>query len=290
MTNLGRVIAWMGGALVSFCTLALAIRALSSAMSVYEVLTLRSLGGVVILGIYAMARGGLGWPLPLHLHVMRNVVHCAAQACWAWGVVLLPLATVFALEFTTPAWTMVMAVMFLGEKLTRGRIAAVGLGFVGVLIILRPGLHSFDTRALLVLVAAVMFGVQLTTTKFLTGRNNVLTILFWMNLMQLPMNYTAHVLIDGQTAIWAGLGWSLAPIAAVLLIAGLAAHVCLTNAFRYGDATLVVPLDFLRVPLIAVVGAGFYGEAIDALVMVGAAVTAAGILWSLREQRQAPPS
>lgn len=285
MTDLGRVIAWMAGALVSFCALALAIRGLSASMTVYEVLTLRSLGGVVILGAYGVARGGIAWPLPLHLHVMRNVVHCAAQICWAWGVVLLPLATVFALEFTTPAWTLVLAVIFLGEKLTRGRIAAVALGFVGVLIILRPGLGSFDTRGLLVLAAAVMFAVQLTTTKFLIGTNNVLTILFWMNVMQLPMNYAAHTAIDGQAAIWAGLGWSLAPAAAVLLIAGLAAHVCLTNAFRFGDATLVVPLDFLRVPLIALVGAAIYGEPIDVVVLVGAAVTAAGILWSLREQR-----
>ena len=287
MTNLGRVIAWMGGALLSFCALALAIRGLSKAMTVYEVLTLRSLGGVVMLGIYGAARGGIAWPRPLHLHLLRNVVHCTAQICWAWGVVLLPLATVFALEFTTPAWTMVMAVLFLGEKLTRGRVAAVALGFVGVLIILRPGLGSFDMRALLVLAAAVMFGIQLTTTKFLTGSNTVLTILFWMNVMQLPMNYAAHVAIDGQTVIWAGLNWSLAPAAAVLLIAGLSAHVCLTNAFRFGDATLVVPLDFLRVPLIAVIGAAFYGERIDVLVLVGAAVTAAGILWSLREQRAA---
>ena len=285
MTNLGRVIAWMGGALVSFCALALAIRGLSAALSVYEVLTLRSLGGVVVLGVYGAARGGIAWPQPLHLHVLRNVVHCGAQICWAWGVVLLPLATVFALEFTTPAWTMVMAVAFLGEKLSRGRIAAVALGFVGVLIILRPGLGSFDTKSLLVLAAAVMFGIQLTTTKFLIGSNNVLTILFWMNLMQLPMNYAAHVAIDGQVAIWSGLGWSLAPVGAVLLVAGLAAHVCLTNAFRFGDATLVVPLDFLRVPLIALIGAAVYGERIDGLVLVGALVTALGIVASLREQR-----
>jgi drug/metabolite transporter (DMT)-like permease len=287
MTDLGRVIAWMGGALVSFCALALAIRGLSVSLSVYEVLTLRSLGGVAILGVYGVARGGIAWPRPLHLHVLRNVVHCAAQICWAWGVILLPLATVFALEFTTPAWTMVMAVAFLGERLTLGRVAAVALGFVGVLIILRPGLGSFDMRALLVLAAAVMFAVQLTTTKFLTGTNSVLTILFWMNVMQLPMNYAAHVAIDRQMAIWTGLDWSLAPVAGVLLIAGLAAHVCLTNAFRFGDATLVVPLDFLRVPLIALIGAAFYAEPIDVLVLVGAAVTATGILWSLREHRAA---
>jgi len=281
--NLRLVIIWMGGALLSFCALAVSIRALSSALTVFEVLTLRSLGGVVMLGVWGGWRGGVRWPRPLYLHLLRNVVHCAAQMCWAYGVVVLPLATVFALEFTTPAWTLLMAVGFLGERLTRGRIGAVVLGFVGVLVILRPGVGTFDPNALFVLAAAVMFGVQLTTTKFLTGSNNVLTILFWMNVMQLPMNYAAAAVTSGHFAIWSGLTWHAAPAAAVLLVSGLSAHVCLTSAFQHGDASQVVPLDFLRVPLISVVGALAYGERFDLLVLLGAAITASGIVWSLRE-------
>ncbi len=283
--NLRLVILWMSGTLVSFCALAVSIRVLSSALSVFEVLTLRSLGGVVMLGLWGLSRGGIGWPRPLHLHLLRNVVHCAAQMCWAYGVVVLPLATVFALEFTTPAWTLLLAVAFLGERLTAGRVGAVVLGFIGVLVILRPGVASFDPNALFVLAAAVMFGVQLTTTKFLTGSNSVLTILFWMNVMQLPMNYAAHVFASGHLAIWGGLSVTLLPAAAVLLVCGLSAHVCLTSAFRYGDATQVVPLDFLRVPLISVVGAVAFGERFDWPVLLGAAITASGIVWSLRERR-----
>ena len=288
--NLRLVILWMTGALLAFCALAVAIRALSQGLSVFEVLTLRSLGGVLLLGLWGWRRGGIAAPRPLGLHLLRNVVHCAAQMCWAYGVVVLPLATVFALEFTTPAWTLALAAGFLGERLTRGRIAAVLLGFFGVLIILRPGLESFDPNALFVLAAAVMFGVQLTVTKFLTSRNNVLTILFWMNLMQLPMNYVAHVAVSGHAALWGGLSWALLPAAIVLVLAGLAAHVCLTSAFRYGDATQVVPLDFLRVPLISAVGAIAYGERFDTLVLLGAAITASGIIWSLREGSSARSS
>ena len=281
--NLRLVILWMGGALLSFCALAVSIRALSPALSVFEVLTLRSLGGVVMLGLWGGWRGGIGAPRPLQLHLLRNVVHCATQMCWAYGVVVLPLATVFALEFTTPAWTLLMAVAFLGERLTRGRIGAVVLGFIGVLVILRPGVGTFDPNALFVLAAAVMFGIQLTTTKFLTGSNSVTNILFWMNVMQLPMNYAAAATANGHLTIWSGLNWGLAPAAAVLLVSGLSAHVCLTSAFRHGDASQVVPLDFLRVPLISLVGALAYGERFDALVLLGAAITASGIVWSLRE-------
>src|SRR5260370_22670086 len=103
-----------------------------------------------------IARQRIGPPGPLRIHLLRNVFHFGGQAGWAFGLTLLPLATVFALEFTTPAWTMVLAVLFLGETLTRGRIAAVVLGFVGVLVILRPGAGSFQPAALLVLMAAVM--------------------------------------------------------------------------------------------------------------------------------------
>jgi drug/metabolite transporter (DMT)-like permease len=295
MHNLRLVVAWMAGALISFSALAVSVRELSGRLTVFEILALRALGGIVVLGIYAMiARQRIGPPRPLRIHLLRNVFHFGGQAGWAFGLTLLPLATVFALEFTTPAWTMVLAVLFLGETLTRGRIAAVVLGFVGVLVILRPGAGSFQPAALLVLMAAVMFAVQLTTTKFLTGTNSVLTILFWMNVMHLPMYLaanalTAHAPVDAQVwdAIWFAPKFTLVmlPWLVVLCVAGLLAHVCVTNAFRHGDAMTVVPVDFLRIPVIAMVGVVMYHEQFDVLVLVGAAISAAGIVWSLSEKR-----
>jgi drug/metabolite transporter (DMT)-like permease len=287
MQDLRRVVLWMAGALLSFSALAVAVREMARVLSVWEVLALRNVGGIVVLAAYALlARQPIAGPFPLRIHILRNAFHFGGQACWAFGVTLLPLATVFALEFTTPAWTMVMAAIFLGERITRGRVAALVLGFVGVLVILRPGAASFDPSALVVLAAAVFFSVQITTTKFLTGTNSTLNILFWMNVLQLPAYLATGWALGGDL-------WFPARIPAnqwlpllALFVTGLSAHVCFTNAMRYGDATLVVPIDFLRIPFIATIGVALYAEPFDPVVLLGAAISASGILWSLLEARR----
>ena len=287
MHDLRRVVLWMAGALMSFSALAVAIREMARVLSVWEVLALRNLGGIIVLGAYALlTHTRIAAPAPLRIHLVRNVFHFAGQACWAFGVTLLPLATVFALEFTTPAWTMVMATIFLGERISTARIGALVLGFIGVLVILRPGAAAFDPAALVVLAAALFFSVQITTTKFLTGTQSTLTILFWMNVLQLPAYLAVNVALGGDL-------WFLPRIPAsawlpllALMLTGLSAHVCFTNAMRYGDATLVVPIDFLRIPFIAAIGVLLYAEPFDPLVLLGAAISAAGILWSLVDARR----
>ena len=289
MRDLGRVVAWMGGALVFFSLMAVSVRELHGALSVFEILALRSLGGIALLAAWAGLVPGapglkaIGWPVPLRLHLARNMVHVVAQACWAFGLTLLPLATVFALEFTAPAWATLLAVLFLGERATAGRIGGLALGFLGVLVVLRPGAETFRADALVVLAAALGFAIALVLTKRMTATIGVLTILFWMQAMQLPMNLGAHLALSGGALPWQGLGLAQAPMAAALCVSGLMAQVCVTSAFRHGDAATVVPLDFLRIPLIAVVGVALYGEPFDGLVLLGAAITGAGILWNLRD-------
>ena len=289
-TDLRKVILWMTGALASFVLLAVAIRALSASLTVFEILALRNLGGILILGLYALMtkRQRIGLPRPLWLHATRNVFHFAGQWAWTTGLTILPIATVFALEFTAPAWTVVLCVLFLGERLTASRILAVILGFVGILIILRPGFTAFDPAGLIVLFAAMMFAVQLTTTKRLTGSNSVLNILFWMNVMQLPMYLITASLTGRPPLIFPYLTTATLPGVVILCIAGLSAHLCVTNAFRHGDAIVVVPIDFMRIPLVTVVGILLYGEAFDPLVMLGAVVTAAGIVWNIRQEPRLP--
>ncbi|MCC6718257.1 MAG: DMT family transporter [Acetobacteraceae bacterium] len=287
MHDLRRVVLWMAGTLMSFSALAVAIREMARVLTVWEVLALRNLGGIALLAAYALVAGArIGPPTPLRIHLVRNLFHFFGQACWAFGVTLLPLATVFALEFTTPAWTMVMATIFLGERISRARIGALVLGFLGVLVILRPGAAAFNPAALIVLAAALFFSVQITTTKFLTGRNSTLTILFWMNILQLPAYLATNVALGGELWFFPRIpadAWL--PLLA-LLVTGLSAHVCFTNAMRYGDATLVVPIDFLRIPFIATIGVLLYAEPFDPMVLLGAAISAAGILWSLAEARR----
>jgi drug/metabolite transporter (DMT)-like permease len=278
---------WMTGALLSFSAMAVSIRELSRTLSVFEMLTIRSAAGLAILLAVVAVRPDLRAGLRTHkfaLHLVRNAIHYAAQYAWATAITLLPLATVFALEFTAPAWGALLAALFLAERLTPSRIGAVVLGFLGVLIIVRPGIASFHPAALAVLAAAVGYAAASVATKKLTATDSTFTIVFWMNLLQLPMS-----LAGADPAFVTRLGLpQLLPILA-LAVSGLSAHYCLTNAFRAGDASTVMPFDFLRIPLIALIGRWLYGEPLELAVFAGAALIISGISWNLHaETRQAP--
>lgn len=278
------VLFWMLGSLVSFAGVALSVRGLQSAMTVFEMLALRNIGGLVILLAMMVLAPGPDRVVRMArapVHLLRNVAHFAGQALWAWGVTVLPLAMVFAIEFTTPAWVAVFAALFLKERMTLARVFAIALGFVGVLIILRPGLDSFRPEALAVVLSAVFFGVQIVATKLLTGSNSTWTILFWMNLLQLPMNMAGNVAWGHSPWVLGNLGWDIWLPALGIAVTGFLAHYCLTNAFRHGDATIVVPIDFLRVPLIALIGWLFYAESPELPVLVGAVVVIGGVTVSL---------
>jgi drug/metabolite transporter (DMT)-like permease len=286
--QLARVILWMIGALLSFCVMAIAIRKLWGALSIMEILALRSMLGLVIIAAVAAARPQLRHGINarrLGLHIVRNSIHFGSQYLWAWGLILLPLATVFALEFTMPAWTILLAPFFLGERMTESRIGAVILGLLGVLVILRPGIESFQPAALIVLLAAFGYGAQNIATKKLTQTESTFAIVFWMNVIQLTLALT----FAGGPFFIGKLTADLLPAVAGLGAAGLFAHFCLSNAFRAGDASVVVPLDFLRIPLIAVIGWWLYNEPLDAFVFAGAGLIISGILWNLHAEMRRPP-
>jgi drug/metabolite transporter (DMT)-like permease len=269
----------MTGALLSFSTMAVSIRGLAGTLNIFEILTIRNACGVLFLLGLAATRQDLRAtlaPRRMALHAVRNSVHFASQYAWALSLTLLPLATVFALEFTMPAWVALLAIPFLGERMNASRAGSVILGFTGVLIIVRPGMESFRPAVLLVLAAALGFAISLIATKQLTRNVSTFAILFWMNVMQLPMG------LAGSEAMFVlKLQAQHLPSIVGVGIAGLASHFCLTNAFRAGDATVVVPFDFLRIPLIALVGALLYGEALDLFVFAGAAVIVAGVAWNV---------
>jgi drug/metabolite transporter (DMT)-like permease len=274
------VLFWMLGSLVSFAGVALSVRGLQNAMTVFEMLAIRNLGGIAILIAMTILAPGpdqvVRMTRPM-VHLLRNFAHFGGQALWAWGVTVLPLAMVFAIEFTTPAWVAVFAVLFLKERMTPARSLAIALGFAGVAIILRPGLDAFRPEALAVVLAAVCFGIQIVATKKLTGSNSTWTILLWMNLLQLPMNMAANLIAGHSPWIVGSLSWDIWLPALGIAVTGFLAHYCLTNAFRHGDATLVVPIDFLRVPLIALIGWMFYGETPELAVLIGAVVVIGGV-------------
>ena len=274
----------MTGTLLSFSAVAVSIRELSGAIGVFDILALRNIAGIVILVSVAIAfpklREGF-YPRRMGLHLQRNVIHFFGQYAWALGVTLLPLAMVFAIEFTTPAWVALFAFFLLGEKLTAPRLIAIALGFLGILVILRPAPGSLDPTGLIVLGAAICFALTTIATKRLTGTESTFAILFWMNVMQLPMNYIgADKLFFLQIP-----DLPLLPLIGIC-VGGLSAHFCLTNAYRHGDAVIVVPLDFLRLPLIALIGWLLYTEPLDPFIFAGGALILVGILQNLLAERR----
>jgi drug/metabolite transporter (DMT)-like permease len=277
----------MVGALLSFSVMAVSIRALAKAgLNIFEILAIRSGVALILLIALLAVRPDLrvhALPRRMKLNLIRNVVHYASQYAWALSITMLPLAMVFALEFTMPGWTALLAVWLLHERLTPSRIGVIVFGLIGVLVILRPGFASFNPAALLVLAAAFGYAITMITTKQLTMTETTLGIVFWMAVIQFPLS-----LLGSDPTVFLHLDTRHILPAIAVGIAGLTSHFCLSNAFRAGDATLVVPLDFMRIPLIAVVGWAVYGERLDIFVLLGALIIVAGVLWNLRAEAARP--
>ena len=273
----------MVGTLLSFSVMAVSIRELSrGGFNIFEILAIRSGGSLLILLMLLMLRPDLrvhALPRRMGLNTLRNTVHYASQYSWALSVTMLPLAMVFALEFTMPAWTALLAVWLLHERMTLSRLGVVVFGLIGVLVILRPGIADFNPAAFLVLAAAFGYAITMIATKKLTMTETTFGIVFWMAVLQFPLS-----LIGSDPSVFFHLDVRhIFPLLGVA-IAGLTSHYCLSNAFRAGDATLVVPLDFMRIPLIAVVGWVLYGEPLDLFVLLGALIIVGGVLWNLRAE------
>src|SRR4051812_16331192 len=274
----------MSGTLFSFIVAALSVRMLSEKLNAFEIMSVRSAGGLIILFLLTVLRPDLLDGLRAHrmgLQTVRSVVNFVSQICWTVAITLLPFATVFVLEFTAPAWVALLAVFFLGERMTLARAAALIVCSAGVLLVLRPGMESFQPAALLVVFGALLFAITAILTKKLIETEATFAIMFWMNLMQFPLNLAG----SDPTFIFRIDAPMILPLIGIA-VAALSVQYCLTNAFRCGDALIVIPMDFLRVPLIAVIGWMFYGEHLDAFVFAGAGLIIAGVLWNVRGEAQ----
>src|SRR3989442_1484969 len=272
---------WMLGAVLSFAAMAVAVRELQRHMGSFEILFLRSVVMLAIVGAM-LARSGSAAVRTrrIGLHVLRNTLHFAGQYFWVYSIGALALATVFAIEFTMPVWTALLAAFFLGERLTRPRIVQLVLGVAGVLIILRPGAGLFQVAALVMILGSMCYAATMICTKRLSATDSPLAVLLWMSVVQLPIALFAAA-TQWTAPLLADLPWILA-----LAGGSFTAHLCLTRALRLADAKIVGPIDFIRLPLIAVVGALFYAEPFDPMVIVGAAVIFVGTYYSLTREKR----
>ncbi len=280
---------WMTGAIASFTSMAVAGRALASGYDTFEIMMYRSLIGFVILLTVASFAGTLRQIIRrnLGLHFIRNISHFAGQNLWFYAITVIPLAQVFALEFTSPIWAILLAPLILGERLRPIGLLAALIGFVGILTVARPTPETVNLGQLTALVAAIGFAFTALFTRKLTRTESITSILFYLTAMQAVFGIV-FAGIDGDIALPTAdsLPWMV-----LIAFNGLVAHFCLTTALGLAPAAIVMPIDFVRLPLIAVVGALFYSEPVDIFVVIGAALIFGGnylnILTDFRSKRNA---
>jgi drug/metabolite transporter (DMT)-like permease len=278
-----RAALWMSCAVLSFSFMAIAVRELLRHMGAFEILFLRTLVTMLlVLGVLTRQGSATLRTRLIPLHVSRALLHLGGQYCWIYAIGALTLATVFAIEFTMPVWVALLATLLLGERLNRGRVVMLVLGLAGIAIILRPDAGALQPAALVMVLGSMFYAGNMILTKRISAVDSPLAVIFWMSLTQLPVTFVTAlpqwVMPQPVDLLWAG----------VIGSGSFIAHYSMTRAMKLGDATLVVPIDFLRLPLIALIGAAFYGEALEAATFIGAAVIFAGTYYSLARETRKP--
>ncbi len=277
---------WMIGSIASFSTMAVVGRELGGIYDTFEIMMYRSAFGVIVVVSLALATGT--WrqinTRNMGTQIGRNVAHFTGQNLWFYAVTVIPLAQVFALEFTSPLWVIVLSPLILGERLTRIRGLAAAMGFIGILVVARPTVDGINAGVVTAAASAVFFALTIMLTKRLTRTQTITTILFYLTVTQLffglvMAGYDGDIMLPDMT---------YGPMLGVIGVAGLLGHYCLTSALSLAPATVVVPIDFVRLPVIAVIGMLVYAEALDIWVFIGAAIIFAGNYLNLWVESRKP--
>jgi drug/metabolite transporter (DMT)-like permease len=279
-----RAALWMAGWLALMLIVAIAGRETTRELNVFQIMEVRSILGFFMLYPLIRVNGGFAamkTSRPLQ-HIGRNLIHYAAQLGWFFALTLIPLGQVVSIEFTMPIWTAILAASFLGERMTVWKISAIALGVVGVTVIVRPVAGEINPGQLIALGAAVGFGISIAMMKSLTRTESTLTIIFWMLVMQTAAGFfpSLYAWIWPSAYAW---GWIV-----VIAFCGTFSHYCMARAMLHADATVVVPMDFLRVPLTATAGWLIYSERLDMFTALGSVLILSGNLLNLKAADPVP--
>ncbi len=260
----------MLGAVISFTAMAVAGREMASELDTFEIMMYRSIIGVFVVLVIAAMAGSLVTisKQRFGLHMIRNVCHFSGQNLWFYAITVIPFSQVFAFEFSTPIWVALMAPFFLGERLTKIRLITISLGFLGILVVAQPGNITMGPGIGAAALCAVAFAGTFIATKLLSQTQSTTCILFWLVTIQLILGIICSF-YDGDVTLP-----SLATLPLIVLVgcAGLLAHFCITTALKLAPVMVITPIDFLRLPIIAIIGASFYNEAINVWVLIGAII------------------
>ena len=258
------------------------IRHMSFELHPFEVVFFRNLFGLVILAPLIL-RAGIS-PLRtrrIGLHSVRGFLQAGSMCIFFYGLSLTTLAKVAALNFTAPLFASIAAVLFLRESLGFNQAFALVVGFVGALIILRPGIAVFNAGAAMILTSAKIWGIVLIIIKRLTTTESSLTITPYMMLYLTPLTLIAAVFV-----------WEWPTLTQlVLLVAvgccGTVGHFAMAQALKDADATAVMPFDFGRLIWAGLIGYVFFAEVPDIWTLIGAVVIFSAAMYvAVQESRQ----
>jgi drug/metabolite transporter (DMT)-like permease len=275
---------WMAGWLALMLMMVVAGREAMRELTAFQLMELRAVLGLCMLYPLIHINGGLPAMKTRRLpqQIVRNVIHYSAQLGWFFALTLIPIGQVVAIEFTMPLWTAILAATFLGERMSVGKIIAVVLGIIGVIVIVRPAANQINPGQLIALAAAIGFGISVAMVKSLTRTEQTLSILFWMLAVQSAAGLLPALYV-----------WTWPPATTWLFILAVAfcgtfSHYCQVRAMMHADATVVIPMDFLRVPLTATAGWLLYSERFDLFTVLGAVMILTGNLLNLRSSAPLP--
>jgi len=216
----------------------------------------------------------------LGLHLWRAFFGLLAMLTWFTSVVILPLGEAVALNFTVPLFATVGAALVLRETVRTRRWTATAVGFLGVLIILRPGFAQLTPAMGLPIVAAVFMACAIMTVKSLSRTENPATVVLYMNLFLAPLSLVPALFV------WSWPSWPVLGTCVALGGCATLAHIALTRAYAKADASAVVPFDYARLPFVAVIAYFVFGETSDLWTWVGAGIIAASSVYIARREVQ----
>ncbi|MBD7952601.1 DMT family transporter [Stenotrophomonas sp. Sa5BUN4] len=260
--------AWlMLGSTLSFGFMALAIRYATAYVPTQEVAFFRNAFGLVAL-LPMLLRPGRA-PLKtqqLPRYFLRSAIGLASMLCAFWALGHLPMAQAVSLSYSTPLFVTIAAVLWLGETVRVRRWAAVIIGFIGVLVIVRPGTGSFSAGSLMAVAAAVLSSVVAIQIKQLTRVDSADTVVFYTYVFWVPLSLIPALFVWQWPT---GIAWVWLALTGVM---GTLGQLLWTRALRLGEVSALTPISFMQLPLVSVMAWLLFGEALDRWTVIGALI------------------
>ncbi len=264
-------------AVFSFCLVAIGVKEISSNISTIQIIFFRSFIGLILLFAIFKKRFKELTFKKIKIHLIRNIFHLLGQYGWVLGIVYLSLTEVTAIEFTVPIWVIIFAALYLNEKMTRRKTLSVIVCFLGVLVIIRPGFEIFNINTIIVLFSAISYAVAHVSTKKIVKTETPLDIIIIMCITQTPITFVLS-LKNWNYPNLPDLFWLI-----VVAIAAISAHFSLAKAFKETNIGEVITLDYLRLPILSLMGIMIYKEDFDLLLLSGALLIIIGNYINLKK-------